>query len=260
MRPMLDPAAGPSFIRDSVGKVYATRDEQAMYLTMFLLSAGSDNPRMTMNAWVMACLAYPGAMQRARQELEDVCGARAARLPSLKDLPDCPYTCAVVKEVLRWRPTVPLIPQRVLVEDLDFEGYRFPAGTEFLVNAIAVCREGYNKPDEFRPERWLEGEEAGSGVEQDLWQFAFNGGRRMCVGYKLAQKELFIAFARLLYCFDFSPRGDFDDKELNAFKLGEPFPVKVTVRTPLHAELIRESVGNCGNLPQEWTSGAELPM
>lgn len=37
----------------------------------------------------------------------------------------------MVKEVLRWRPTVPLVPQRVLVEDMDFEGYRFPKGTEF---------------------------------------------------------------------------------------------------------------------------------
>ncbi len=76
-------------------------------------------------------------------------------------------------------------------------------------------------------------------VEQDLWQFAFSGGRRMCVGYKLAQKELFIAYSRLLFCFDFSPAGPFDDKILNAFSPGEPFPVRVTVRSKAHEELIR---------------------
>jgi len=149
---------------------------------------------------------------------------------------------------------VPPIPQRILVKDLDFEGYRFPPGTEFLVNTIAVCRNGYDRSDEFRPERWLEGKEPGSGVEQDLWQFAFNGGRRMCVGYKLAQKELFIAFARLLYCFNFSPRGPFDDKELNAFKLGEPFPLEVTARTPSHSKLVREQTAKYGELRREWTS------
>ncbi len=52
---------------------------------------------------------------------------------------------------------MPLIPQRMLVEDMDFEGYRFPAGTEFLVNSIPVCSDGYDQPNEFLPERWLEG-------------------------------------------------------------------------------------------------------
>lgn len=250
MRSLREPGAEPSFVRDTILKEYSGNEEQAMYLTMLVIVAGADNPRMTMNAWVMACLAYPEAMQLARDELDRVCGLEAHRLPSLDDLPDLPYMCAVVKEVLRWRPTVPLVPQRVLVEDLEFEGYRFPAGTEFLVNSVPVCNNGYYKPAEFCPERWLEensNKEHGSkgGVEQDLWQFAFSAGRRSCVGYKLAQKELFIAFARLAYCFDFSPMDKFDDTKLNAFNPGEPFPVKATVRSPAHERLIREAAGKC---------------
>jgi cytochrome P450 len=86
-----------------------------MYLIMLVMAAGSGNPRMTMNAWVMSLLAYPASMRRAREELGTVCGAGAHRLPRLVDLPNLPYLCAMVKEILRWRPTVPLIPQRVLV-------------------------------------------------------------------------------------------------------------------------------------------------
>ncbi|KAK3316401.1 cytochrome P450 [Apodospora peruviana] len=246
-----------SFVRHALHGYAGTAEERAMYLTMLLMSAGADNPRMTMNAWVMACISYPEVMQRVRGDLDRLCGSGdgGLRLPSLDDLPQMSYLCAVIKEVLRWRPTVPLMPQRVLVEDMDLEWddgkiYRFPAGTEFLVNSIPVCTNGYDRPDEFRPERWLD-RESGHGMEQDLWQFAFSGGKRYCVGYKLAQKELFVAFARLLYCFDFSFAGGdgekVDDTKLNAFEPGEPFPVKVSVRSRAHEKLIRNRAGECRN-------------
>ncbi|KAI1496434.1 cytochrome P450 2C31 [Biscogniauxia marginata] len=247
IKPLGDPNSEPSFIRDMVFGEYSGPEEEAMYLVMLAISAGGDIPRMTMNAWVMACLAYPAKMQLARDEVDHICSTDGLRLPMLDDLPVMPYICAVVKEVLRWRHPVPLLPQRVLVEDLEFEGYVFPAGTEFLANSIPICRNGYDRAEEFSPERWLESKERGAGTEQDLWQFAFNGGRRSCVGYKLAQKELFVAFARLIYCFDFSPAGEFDDKKWDAFSLTEPFPVKATVRSPAHERLIREEAGKCDN-------------
>jgi cytochrome P450 len=113
-----------------------------------------------------------------------------------------PYLCAVDKEVLRWRPTVPLMPQRVLVEDLDLEGYQFPTGTQFLVSPIFVCSHWYEILEEFRPERWSVYSKS---VSRELWHFVFSAGIRSCVEYKLAQKELFFSFSRLLYCFGFTP-------------------------------------------------------
>lgn len=231
---------GPSWARNTVLEGFSGDEDQAMYIAMLAMSAGADNPRMTLNACVMACLAYPAAVQEARAEIQGLCGAKAERLPELGDLPNLPYVCAFVKEILRWRPTVPLIPQRVLVRDLDFEGYRFPAGTEFLVNSVPVCSNGYDEPHEFRPRRWLLHEQKSRvGIEQDLWHFAFSGGKRSCAGYKLAQKEMFVACARLLYCFDMSPAGEFDSRQLNAFRPGEPFPVRVAVRSLAHEDLIR---------------------
>lgn len=238
MKLLGDSNAQGSFIRDTILKEFSGTEEQAMYLTMLVISAGADNPRMTMNAMVMACLAYPKKMEEARAEIQSVCG-QAGRLPCLGDLPHLPYTCAVVKEVLRWRPTVPLVPQRVLVQDLGFENYRFPVGTEFLINSVPVCSNGYERSDEFCPERWFKSKDDGCGVTQDLWQFAFSAGMRSCVGYKLAQKELFISFARLLYCFEFLPTGAFNDKQLNAFRPGEPFPVHIRARSVEHQLLIR---------------------
>ena len=197
-----DGTAPPSFVRDTLlhrETKYTGGDDEAMYLAMSIISAGSDNTRITLNVFVMAALCFPETIQKAREEVDQVCG-NAKRLPGVKDMDKMPYMCAVVKEVLRWRPAVPVIPQHQLTQDLEFEGYYFPAGTEFLINSIAVSKD-FEEGDDFRPERWLDGNE--SNITHGLW--SFGGGRRICVGYKLAQTQLFVAFARLAYCFDYNP-------------------------------------------------------
>ena len=195
--------APPSFVRDALlakETQYTGNDEEAMYVAMSTISAGSDNTRMPLNTLVMAALCYPDAMAKAREEADAVCGSKTVRLPGIGDIPKMPYTCALVKEVLRWRPVVPLIPQHQLIQDLDFEGYCFPAGTEFLINSFPVAN-NVDGPKAFWPERWMDGSEAS--ITQGLW--VFGGGRRVCVGYKLAQTQLFVGFARLLYCFNYAP-------------------------------------------------------
>lgn len=152
----------------------------------------------------MAAFSYPEALGKARKEIDQVCGDNAERLPKLFDLARMPYVCALIKEILRWRPVVPLIPQHQLTQDLTFDGYEFPAGTEFLINSILVCND-FEKSEEFRPGRWLDGDEGN--IAKGMWQFG--GGRKICVGYKLAQTQLFLAFARLAYCFDYSAVNSF---------------------------------------------------
>jgi cytochrome P450 len=170
-----------------------------MYLATSVVAAGSDNVRMTINAFVMAAMCYPDIVRKARVEIDRICGSDAERLPELRDMQRLTYISAMIKEGLRWRPTVPLIPQHRLTQDLDFECYHFPAGTDFVINSLAVCQE-FEDAAQFKPERWLDGKE--DSVTQDSWQFG--GGRRVCVGYKVAQQELFLTYSRLIYCFDFA--------------------------------------------------------
>lgn len=104
--------SSPSFVRDTLlhkSTKYTGDDEEAMYLAISVIAAGSDNSRMTLNTFVMAALCYPKILRKARDELDNVCGINASRLPKLDDMVATPYVCAMVKEVLRWRPIVLLV-------------------------------------------------------------------------------------------------------------------------------------------------------
>ncbi|KAE8373971.1 cytochrome P450 [Aspergillus bertholletiae] len=232
-------SAPPSFVRDVLlhpDMRFSGDDEEAMYLATSVMAAGGDNTRMTLNVFIMAMVTRPEAQARAREEVDRVCtDGESLRLPRMSDLPSMPYVAAMIKEVLRWRPTVPIVPPHQLTQDLEFDEYFIPAGTTFLINSIGLSKE-FDNAHEFLPERWI----AGSGADKVPNFWGFGGGRRICVGWKVAEQALFIAFARLLYCFELSPNGPIDDERLSHQAVNEPFPVKATVRSAAHASLIED--------------------
>ena len=54
------------------------------------------------------------------------------RLPGWDDRNKLPYITAVVKEGFSWRPNIAEIgAPTMLIEDDEYEGYKFPTGTIF---------------------------------------------------------------------------------------------------------------------------------
>jgi cytochrome P450 len=51
-------------------------------------------------------MVHPEAQKRARSEIDAVVGRE--RLPTFEDRPRLPFVDAMCKEVLRWRPVLPL--------------------------------------------------------------------------------------------------------------------------------------------------------
>ena len=51
---------------------------------------------------------YPEIQARAKAEIDGVLGTTWQRLPSFSDRIQFPYICAIVLELLRWNPAVPL--------------------------------------------------------------------------------------------------------------------------------------------------------
>ena len=115
---------------------------------------------------------------------------RLLRTPEVLDrliarLDDDDYVDAVVKETLRIRPVIVDVARK-LTRDTEVAGWRLPAGT-LVLPAIAVLHKRpdlYDSPDEFRPERWLDGS-----PESYAW-IPFGGGVRRCIGASFAQVEM----------------------------------------------------------------------
>jgi cytochrome P450 len=98
---------------------------------------------------------------------------------------DDAYLDAVVTETLRLRPVIDA-SERTLTRPRTIGGWDLPAGIR-VYPAIAVVhhREDlYPAPNEFRPERFLDG-----ATESYSW-LPFGGGIRRCIGAALAQAEM----------------------------------------------------------------------
>jgi cytochrome P450 family 135 len=102
------------------------------------------------------------------------------------------YLDAVVKEVLRLRPVVPVVARKVQ-EDVALNGHLIPGGSVLMVSLYLLHRDPalHSVPDEFRPDRFLDGGEG------EAWQ-PFGGGVRRCLGAGFAQLEMKIVIRAVL--------------------------------------------------------------
>ncbi|KAL6408626.1 putative cytochrome p450 protein [Ilyonectria robusta] len=155
---------------------------------------------------------------------------------------------AVIKEGLRWRPNmIPTGMPRMLVEDDSWGPYKFEKGTIFTWNAwgISHSENEFKDNERFVPERFMD-----ENVYDVLkGQFGFGMGRRVCVGWQVGMRNMFIAFSRLLYCYDFAeiPGAPIDDARIDPLAHSEsPFRIAITPRSDAHAELIRRECQAAG--------------
>jgi cytochrome P450 len=111
-----------------------------------------------------------------------------------RSLPDGDdYLEATIKETLRVRPVITDAARRV-TREIELAGYRIPAGA-ILMPAIAALhfREDiYPDPEDFRPERFLDG-----APESYAW-IPFGGGVRRCIGASFAQFEMRVVIRAIL--------------------------------------------------------------
>ncbi|KAJ4129618.1 hypothetical protein NW754_003900 [Fusarium falciforme] len=104
----------------------------------------------------------------------------------------------------------------------------------------------YEQPDRFWPERFLN-KDLDKPIKGHL---AFGAGRRVCPGWLIASNSLQLLIARVLYCFDFHTVPGHPIPVGKPFDIGteKPYEVKVTVRSPAHAALIRRECAEAGNI------------
>jgi len=159
-------------------------DEELRDEMVTVLGAGHETTATGL-AWAMErLLRTPRALERLRESIaagED------------------DYLDATVKETLRARPVI-LDVARKLTQPATVAGYELQAGT-FVMPAIAALhyREDlFPEPEEFRPERFLDGR-----ADTYAW-IPFGGGVRRCIGAAFAEYEMRIVLRAILERADLS--------------------------------------------------------
>jgi cytochrome P450 len=143
-----------------------------------LMLAGHETTATTL-AWVFDLLLHhPEALRRVQAEA--LSGEEA-------------FTTAVIHETLRIRPPAPFTA-RVAAQPFPIGGYVVDAGTRIVVHIIAINRNPhtYERPNEFRPERFL-----GTRPETYAW-VPFGGGVKRCLGAAFSMRELITVLHTLL--------------------------------------------------------------
>jgi hypothetical protein len=107
----------------------------------------------------VAMLLHPDMQKKVQDEIDAVTGRE--RLPTFEDRPRLPFINAICKELLRWRPVVPLgmsnpprvtahakyrctlidhpaIPHAAMRDDI-YEGYFIPKGSLSHDTSLSTC-------------------------------------------------------------------------------------------------------------------------
>jgi cytochrome P450 len=188
------------------------------YDATYYSAAGAETTATTLMWWMLAMIAFPEVQRRAQAEIDSVVGRD--RLPTFADAPRLPYVCAIVKEILRWRPALPFGVPHAATEEDWYEGMYIPKGTICISNLWNCNRDRSvfgEDADEFRPSRHLDenGEPLPGPVETNqVGHVGFGFGRRICVGKDLATDSLFMDTVRVLWAAKLEGARDENGKEL----------------------------------------------
>ncbi|MFL5843423.1 MAG: cytochrome P450 [Solirubrobacteraceae bacterium] len=182
-------AADPALAEreDILAMLIRARDEDGAALPagalredlLTLIAAGHETTAAAI-AWGAVLLAHhPEVQARARISIRDG---------------DERWLGALVKEILRHRPPLPVAAVRRLDEPFVIGEHTVPADTPLIVDAWSLHHDParFPEPDRFDPERFL-----ADGAEAYSW-LPFGGGARRCIGASLAELEIRVALATML--------------------------------------------------------------
>mmetsp|Transcript_1973 Transcript_1973/g.3078 ORF Transcript_1973/g.3078 Transcript_1973/m.3078 type:complete len:528 (-) Transcript_1973:591-2174(-) len=177
-------------------------NQQLRDLVISMVVAGRDTTAAALTWTVYELTKHPAAVQRIREEVDQVCRGRELSFELVHKLP---YTHAVVMESLRLHPPVPDTFRFSKNADVLPDGTRIPAGVlvMYSINSINNSEKVWKDPETFNPNRFFD-----DPLEPSQFKFpTFNAGPRVCPGQSLSMMKLKLCLAYLL------PRYDFLDAE-----------------------------------------------
>ncbi|XP_010527976.1 PREDICTED: cytochrome P450 78A5 [Tarenaya hassleriana] len=153
--------------------------------------------------WILARMVmHQDIQEKVHSEIASVT-SNSTRPVSDSDIPNLPYLQAIVKETLRLHPPGPLLSwARLAIHDVHVGPTVVPGGTIAMVNMWAITHDPkiWTDPEEFKPERFMDGEDV-SVMGSDLRLAPFGSGRRVCPGKAMGLATVHLWLAQLIQSF-----------------------------------------------------------
>ncbi|EFQ32837.1 cytochrome P450 [Colletotrichum graminicola M1.001] len=202
---------------------------------LFQIIAGSDTTATAIRTTFLYTMTSPRTYNTLKQEIATaIAEGRISSPITYEEGKKLPYLQAVIYEGLRMNaPFTGLCAKEVPPEGDTIDGKFIPGGTRIAQNFWGTLRrfDVFGKDaDLFRPERWIEADEAARDKMQKTTELAFGYGRWGCAGKSVAFMELNKIYVELLRNFDFqvmNPGNPWHSVNFN-LHMQDNFWVKVT--------------------------------
>ena len=213
-------------------------EEELVTLVSEVINAGTDTSATAVE-WALFHLVTDQEIQeKLYREIVDAVGRDGFVAES--DVEKMRYLSAVVKETFRRHPPSHFVLSHAAVRDTQLGGYTVPAdaSVEFYTAWVTENPDTWKDPDEFRPERFLEGD----GVDVDvtgtkgLKMMPFGAGRRICPAWTLGMLHINLLLARMVQAFKWVPA------PANPPDPSETFAFTVVMKNPLKAAILPRSI------------------
>ncbi|KAK0472150.1 cytochrome P450 [Armillaria novae-zelandiae] len=200
-------------------------DNEVAYLAGSMFGAGSDTTASAISIVIMALACYPDTTTKARAQIDALVGTKR-------------QVTAFILETYRWRPiSVSGVPHRAS-KDIIWNGYAIPKGAIVIPNHWSIFHDPdiFPDPERFDPQRWLTPDGT---IRNDIKNYNFGFGRRVCPGMHVANRSLFVNTALLMWAFNVLQDG-IDIMGLTDSPNIRPLPFKVVFKPRLEVSVLRE--------------------
>ncbi|KAJ6605697.1 cytochrome P450 [Mycena sp. CBHHK59/15] len=219
----------------------------------------------SLGSFFFAMTMHPDIQRKAQSEIDTVIGPH--RLPEFEDRPSLPYVEALYREVMRWKPVLPLGVSHATSEDDIYNGCFIPKGAAVISNiwyqwcrnycisfnlqhrAMTHDESIYPEPDRFNPDRFFT---ADGNLNDDNVILAFGFGRRICVGRHTAEATVWATIVSVLSVFNIAKAKDAAGTEIDVNPVysdgiishPQPFQCSITPRSEAAMKLVQETANN----------------
>ncbi|CAH1423811.1 unnamed protein product [Lactuca virosa] len=214
-------------------------EEELVTLVSEVINAGTDTSATAVE-WALFHLVMNQEIQeKLYREIIEKVGVNGEVQES--DVENMAYLAAVVKETFRRHPPSHFVLSHAATQPTELGGYVIPpdVNVEFYTAWVTEDPDVWEAPEEFRPERFLDGGE-GAGVDitgmKGVKMLPFGAGRRICPAWSLGTLHVNMLLARMVHKFKWVPiPGNPPDPT-------ETFAFTVVMKNPLKATILRRDI------------------